>query len=143
MKPNRLTFPRLVQGERSFREFIANNLSLIEPGLVPYPDLEHCQEFRCPFGESGRAGLIDVLAVGGDGALVVIECKITAGAAALGQLIGYMAWAARRLAMADQRVRGLVVALDFTPFLALALRFIKDVPIEVVRYSNSGPTRVT
>lgn len=143
MKPNLLTFPRLNHGERSFRDFVANNLNLIQPGLAPYPDLEHCQEVRCPYGEQNRAGSIDVLATGSDGELVVIECKITAGASAIGQLIGYMAWAARGLAKTGQRVRGLVVALDVTPFLALALRFIKDVPIEVVRYSNSGSTRIT
>ncbi len=143
MKPNPLTFPRLVHGERSFRDFVANNLNLIEPGLVPYPDIYNCQEVRCKYGDQNRAGSIDVLATDPEDALVVIECKITAGASAIGQLIGYMAWVARALAKTGQRVRGLVVALEVTPFLALALRYIKHLPIEVVRYSNSGSTRIT
>jgi RecB family endonuclease NucS len=143
VKPNLLAYPSLLKGESSFREFIANNLDLIEPGLAPYPDPEHCQEVDCPYGDQRQAGKIDVLATDPEGALVVIECKIKAGPPALGQLIGYMAWARRRLAKHDQQVRGLIVALDVTTFLALALRYIKDVPIEVVRYSTFGSVRIT
>ena len=89
----------LFKNEREMKQHFAKNLHRLEPGLRLYTEKGLSGiEVPCRITNWGRQGSIDILAVDSDGALVVVECKLKYGdAAALGQLLGYMAWFKRRL----------------------------------------------
>jgi hypothetical protein len=74
--------------EADLRNYLAKNLSIIEPGLKLYQD-EGITGVEFPVG--GR--FIDILAVDAKDALVVIELKVSRGYdRVVGQLMRYMAW---------------------------------------------------
>jgi hypothetical protein len=74
--------------ESDLRNYLAKNLSLIEPGLRIYED-EGITGIEFPVG--GR--FIDILAVDSTGGLAVIELKVSRGYdRVVGQLMRYMAW---------------------------------------------------
>ena len=75
---------------------------------------------------------MDVLAVDKDGAFVVIECKVTkACSSVLGQLLGYMAWVDRHMPESGLPVRGMIVAREVSPALALAVKYLSLVSLMV------------
>ncbi len=118
------------------RDYIADNLDAIEPGLhIRGPqDIE----VACKIGKRS-VGRIDILAYDFQERLVVIECKLNvADASAIGQLIGYMAWARRHLALHDKVVRGMIVTTRLTALLDLALADFDHLPLRVVLVPARG-----
>ena len=86
--------------EADLRNYLAKNLSIVEAGLKLYQD-EGITGVE--FDVGGRR--IDILAVDGKGALVVIELKVSRGYdRVVGQLMRYMAWIRKNQAEPGQQV---------------------------------------
>ena len=80
--------------ERDLRDFLARNVSIIEPGLQVYEE-DGITGVEFPAG--GR--FIDILAVDDKKRLVVIELKVSRGYdRVVGQLLRYMAWIEKHMA---------------------------------------------
>lgn len=91
--------------ESHLRDYLAHNLSVLEPGLRLY-EVEDIPGIEYPI--HGRR--IDLLAVAQDGSLVVIELKVSKGHdRTIGQILTYMGWVRQDLA-AGKPVRGMIVA---------------------------------
>jgi RecB family endonuclease NucS len=109
--------------EADLRNYLAKNLSIIEPGLKLYHD-EEISGIAFPVG--GR--FIDILAVDAKGAFVVIELKVSRGYdKVVGQLMRYMAWIEKYQAEPGQQVRGVIVAREITENLLLACSLLPGV----------------
>jgi hypothetical protein len=120
--------------ERDLEKFLLQHLSELEPGLKP------CRESAVAGSQVGlaTAGRLDVLARGADGALVVIEIKAgEATDSVCGQILRYMGWVQEHLSANDEKVRGIVVANDFSERLRLAARAMPNVTLKryAVRFS--------
>ena len=118
--------------ERDLQNYLVQNLGLLEPGLKLYEDEDG--EFT---GVEFPAGLrrIDILAVGTDGAYVVIETKVSrAYDRVVGQVLRYMGWVKGNLAD-DASVRGVIVASEISEDLILATSSIGN--IRLVEYEIS------
>jgi len=111
--------------ESDLRDFLAKNLSLIEPSLQPYQD-EGITGVEFPAG--GR--FIDILAVDGENNLVVVELKVSRGYdRVVGQLLRYMAWIEKNHAEPGQKVRGIIVAREISDDLRLACSRVTGVTL--------------
>jgi hypothetical protein len=111
--------------EADLRNYLANNLSSIEPGLRLYED-EGITGTEFPVG--GR--FIDILAVDRHKNSVVIELKVARGYdRVVGQLMRYMAWIRMNQADSDQRIRGIIVAREISEDLLLACSVVPDVEL--------------
>jgi len=111
--------------EADLRNYLAKNLSIIEPGLKLYQD-EGITGVEFPVG--GR--FIDILAVDAKGALVVIELKVSRGYdRVVGQLMRYMAWMRKHQAEPGQHVRGVIVAREISEDLLLACSLLTGVQL--------------
>lgn len=111
--------------ESDLRDFLAKNLSLIEPGLQLYEE-EGISGIEFPAG--GR--YVDILAVDADRNLVVIELKVSKGYdRVVGQLLRYIAWIHTELADAGQKVRGIIVAREISSDLRLACSQLPNVAL--------------
>lgn len=109
--------------ESDLRDFLAKNLSVIEPGLQLYQE-EGITGIEFPAG--GR--FIDILAVDIEKRLVVIELKVSRGYdRVVGQLLRYMAWFEKNHAEPGQRVRGIIVAREISEDLRLACSYLPTV----------------
>ncbi|MFN0278274.1 MAG: endonuclease NucS domain-containing protein [Pyrinomonadaceae bacterium] len=109
--------------ESDLRDFLAKNLSIIEPGLQLYQD-EGINGIEFPVG--GR--FIDILAVDEQKALVVIELKVSKGYdRVIGQILRYMAWIEKHHAEPGQRVRGIIAAREISNDLRLACSYLPAV----------------
>jgi len=113
--------------ESDLRDFLANNLDCIEPGLRLYEDGQR-KGVEFPI-ESGR---IDILAVDTKGKHVVIELKFSRGRnKALGQLLYYMGWIDENLGNAP--CRAIIIAREISDDLKLAAQ--KAPGISLYRYN--------
>lgn len=111
--------------ESDLRNYLAKNLPIIEPGLTLYHD-EGITGIEFPVG--GR--FIDILAVDANGALVVIELKVSRGYdRVVGQLMRYMAWIQKNQAEPGQLVRGIIVAREISEDLLLACSLLPNVQL--------------
>jgi len=111
--------------ETDLRNYLAKNLSLIEPGLRLYED-EGITGIEFPVG--GR--FIDILAIDSSDGLAVIELKVSRGYdRVVGQLMRYMAWIRKNQADSSQRVRGIIVAREISEDLLLACSLVPDVEL--------------
>jgi hypothetical protein len=111
--------------EADLRNFLAKNLSVIEPGLKLYQD-EGITGIE--FDVGGRR--IDILAVDSKGALVVIELKVSRGYdRVVGQLMRYMAWIRKNQAEPGQQVRGVIIAREISEDLLLACSLLAGVQL--------------
>lgn len=111
--------------ESDLRDFLARNLTLLEPGLRLYQD-EGISGVEFPAG--GR--FIDILAFDRNGDLVVIELKVSKGYdRVVGQLLRYMAWIQKHQAEPDQRVRGIIAAREISDDLRLACSYVPNVTL--------------
>jgi hypothetical protein len=111
--------------ESDLRNYLAKNLSVIEPGLKLYTDQdEGTPGVEFPVG--GR--FIDILAVSSEGDFVVIELKVSRGYdRVVGQLLRYMAWIGKYQAKPGQKVRGVIVAREISEDLLLACSMLQNV----------------
>jgi hypothetical protein len=101
--------------ESQLRDFLAHNLSVLEPGLRLYES-----DGKRGIEYSMDGGRIDVLAVDRGGKHVVIELKLSRGRSrALGQLLYYMGWVDKHLS--NPPCRGFVVAEEISEELRLAV----------------------
>lgn len=111
--------------EKDLRNYLAKNLSVIEPGITLYED-DGINGIEFPAG--GR--FIDILAVDSGGAFVVIELKVSRGYdRVVGQLMRYMAWIRKNQAEPDQKVRGIIVAREISEDLLLACSLLTGVQL--------------
>ena len=100
--------------ESDLRDFLAKNLSLIEPGLSL---VEHNGRTGVEFHIEG--GRIDLLAQDSNSHYVVIELKLSRGREkTLGQILYYMAWVDKNLGNAPSR--GAIIAREIPATLILA-----------------------
>ena len=118
--------------ERDLQNYLVQNLGRLEPSLKLYKDEDG--EFtgvEFPVGQRN----IDILAVGADGAYVVIETKVSrAYDRVVGQILRYMGWVKQNLA-GETSVRGIIVASEMSEDLILATSFIEN--IRLVEYEIS------
>jgi endonuclease len=112
--------------ESDLRDFLAKNLSIIEPGLKLYRDEEGLTGIEFPVG--GR--FIDILATDSDGNLVVVELKVSRGYdRVIGQILRYMAWIEKHHADVEQSVRGIIAAREISEDLILACSYLPNVTL--------------
>ena len=117
--------------ESDLRNFLAKNLSILEPGLRLYED-EDITGIEFPVG--GR--LIDILAVDRRRDYVVIELKVSrAYDRVIGQILRYMGWIEKHHAEPGQKVRGMIIGREISDDLVLACSKLPDV--ELFRYELS------
>lgn len=111
--------------ETDLRNYLASNLSSIEPGLRLYED-EGITGIEFPVG--GR--FVDILAIDKDGNFVVVELKVSRGYdRVVGQLMRYMAWIRQNQADSNQRIRGIIVAREISEDLLLACSVVPNVEL--------------
>lgn len=116
--------------ERDLQAYLVKNLHAIESGLTLYED-EGLTGVE--FDVGGRR--IDILAVDKNGALVVIELKVSKGYdRVIGQLLRYMGWVRQNMET-NQPVRGVIIASKITEDLILATSAIPHV--QLVEYEIS------
>lgn len=112
--------------ERDLERSLVVNLAQIEPGLRLFDGSGSPGQQL----DTGVVGRLDFLAIDQADALVVIELK--AGRAddrVCGQILRYMGWVKTTLAQ-GRRVRGIVVANDFSPALRMAIAAMPDVALK-------------
>lgn len=110
--------------EHDLRDYLAKNLSLIDPTLQLYND-EGVRGIEFPVG--GR--FIDILARDPLG-YVVIELKVSKGYdRVVGQLLRYVSWIKRHHAEPGERVRGVIIAKDISEDLRLACADIQNITL--------------
>ena len=118
--------------ERDLQNYLVQNLGLLEPGLKLYEDEDG--EFTGIEFPAGQR-YIDILAVGADGAYVVIETKVSrAYDRVVGQILRYIGWVRENLA-GEASVRGVIVASEISEDLILATSSVED--IQLVEYEIS------
>lgn len=109
--------------EADLRDFLANNLGAIEPGLRLYRE---GQRTGIEFPIDNGRGRIDLLALDGQGAPVVIELKLSRGRnETIGQLLYYMGWVDQHLGKG--RSRGIIVAKEISEDLVVAVRRVPGI----------------
>jgi hypothetical protein len=102
--------------EKDLQNFLAKNLSLIEPGLSLYVE-EEISGIEFPVGNR----FIDILALDRGNNYVVIELKVSRGYdRVVGQILRYMAWIRKNHAEESQKVRGIIIAREISNDLLLA-----------------------
>jgi hypothetical protein len=116
--------------ERDLRNYLEKNLGALETGLRLYEE-EGMRGIEFPAGNRR----IDILAVGKDGAYVVVELKVKKGYdRVVGQIMLYMAWVKKNLAD-GKPVRGIILASEISDDLRLAASPMGD--IRLVEYELS------
>lgn len=109
--------------EADLKNYLAKNLSVIEPGLVLFED-DGISGIEFPVG--GR--YIDILATDSNNNYVVIELKVSRGYdRVVGQLMRYIAWIAENQADSGQEVRGIIIARDINEDLVMACSLLPKV----------------
>lgn len=117
--------------EKDLQNFLAKNLSLIEPGLSLYLE-EEISGIEFPVGNR----FIDILAIDSNKNYVVIELKVSRGYdRVVGQILRYMAWIRKNHAEGSQKVRGIIIAREISADLLLACSEINNV--ELCEYNLS------
>jgi hypothetical protein len=115
--------------ERDLEDSLVQNLSMLEAGLKLYRDGDMDGRQL----DTSTVGIIDLLALDKNGDLVVIELKAgRAGDSVCGQILGYIAWVRKELAE-GKKVRGIIVASDFSDRLQYAAE--EAGPIKLIRYN--------
>lgn len=113
--------------ESHLRDYLKNNLHVIEPGLKLYRDEEDYTITGVEFDAGGRR--IDILAIDKDDNFVVIELKVSKGyEKVIGQILRYRAWVRQNLG-AEKKIRGIIIAKIITEDLKLAASETKDIEL--------------
>lgn len=111
--------------EKDLQNFLAKNLSLVEPGLHLYEE-EEITGIEFPVGNRR----IDILAVDENGDYVVIELKVSRGYdRVIGQLLRYVAWIKKYQADPEQKVRGIIIAREISEDLLLACSQLDNIDL--------------
>jgi RecB family endonuclease NucS len=106
--------------ENALRSLLARNLSLIEPGLMPFDENHGAEEFSV-----GEAGRIDLFLKDAKGNPVVVELKRDGSSdQVVGQLTRYMGFVADKYPAPGLRVRGIIIAHALDERLRLALKVV-------------------
>lgn len=114
--------------ERDLEQSLLAKLDLLEPGLRLFDGAAGGGRQL----DTGVVGRLDLLAVDQQGRLVVIELKGgRVDDRVCGQILRYMGWVAKNLAN-GARVRGIIVANEFTERVRFAAEAMPDV--DLVRY---------
>jgi hypothetical protein len=111
--------------ETDLRDYLAKNLSVIEPGMSLWPvqETESAVEFRV---DGGRR--IDILAKGRNGAPVVIELKVSSGHdRVIGQALYYRGCVKEGFGAREARI--IIIAREITPELKIATRDLPNVEL--------------
>ena len=117
--------------EKDLQNFLAKNLSLIEPGLSLYME-EEISGIEFPAGNRS----IDILAIDSKNNYVVIELKVSRGYdRVVGQILRYMAWIRKNHAEEGQKVRGIIIAREISDDLLLACS--ETTNVELYEYNLS------
>ena len=113
--------------ESHLRDFLSNNLHIMEPGLRLYTDVEDESITGIEFDAGGK--YIDILARDKDDNYVVIELKVSKGyERVIGQIFRYRAWIKQNLAE-GKKVRSVIIAKSITPDLKLAASEAPDIEL--------------
>ena len=113
--------------ESHLRDYLKNNLHVIEPGMKLYRDEEDDTITGVEFDAGGRR--IDILAVDQNDNYVIIELKVSKGhEKVIGQILRYKGWIRKNLA-GDKIIRGIIIAKNITEDLKLAASETKDVEL--------------
>ncbi|WP_421353347.1 endonuclease NucS domain-containing protein [Aeromonas veronii] len=111
--------------EHDLRDYLAENLHIIDPSLKLYLD-DGITGVEFPVG--GR--YIDILATDGAGDYVVIELKVSKGYdRVVGQLLRYTSWIKKNHAEPGQNVRGIIIAKQISEDLKLACSEVPSVSL--------------
>ena len=112
--------------ESVLRKILANDLSILEPGLVPHDAKNGPEEVS-----AGAAGRIDLLCADKKGNLVVVELKRDASSdQVIGQLARYMGYVKENFAK-GKVVRGIIVAHEADERLRLAMAAVPNVELKL------------
>lgn len=122
--------------EYDLENSLVGNLDQLEKGLKLYREGSRTGQ---QFVTTG-AGIIDLLVTDSSGDLVVIELKAgEADKKVCGQILAYMGWVKKNMA-GKRRVRGIIVANEFTEKLALASGVVPDLALKkytiIFKFSN-------
>lgn len=113
--------------ESHLRDFLKNNLLVIEPGMKLYRDEEDDTITGVEFDAGGRR--IDILAVDKNDNYVIIELKVSKGhEKVIGQILRYKGWIRMNMA-GDKIIRGIIIAKSITEDLKLAASETKDIEL--------------
>jgi endonuclease len=113
--------------ESHLRDFLKDNLDILEPGLRLYKDEEDESIVGVEFDCGGRR--IDILAIDASGTYVVIELKVSKGyERTIGQLLRYKSWVRKEMASGNP-VRGVIIAKSISPDLKLAAEEINGIQL--------------
>ncbi|MBF8264560.1 MAG: hypothetical protein HW384_424 [Dehalococcoidia bacterium] len=112
--------------EVHLRDYLSNNLHLIEPGLRLFKDEEGREGIEYTVDANGRR--IDILAIDKADIPVVVELKVSRGhERALGQSLYYRSKAKQLLNSPKARI--VIVAREITPELRIATEGLPDVEL--------------
>ena len=112
--------------ESDLRDYLANNLHLIEPGLKLYEGTDGMSGLEFPIDDAGRR--LDILAVDRSGLPVVIELKVRRGhERTIGQALYYQAMVRRLLAVPSVRI--IIVAREISKELRVASEALPNVEL--------------
>jgi len=117
--------------EVDLEKSLVGNLDQLEKGLKLY----RADGFVGQQLVAKPAGIIDLLATDSNGDLVVIELKAgEADRQVCGQIQAYMGWVKSNLA-SGKKVRGVIVASEFTDKLKLAVTVVPDLALKKYQIS--------
>ncbi|HET6895242.1 MAG TPA: endonuclease NucS domain-containing protein [Candidatus Baltobacteraceae bacterium] len=118
--------------ENHLRDFLAKNVSLIEPGMKLFTEIEGIDGVEVPMGGNRSADLVTVDAGGN---LVVVELKVSRGhEKTVGQLLRYVGFTAREYAK-GRKVRGIIVASELSSDLCLAVEPLRPaLDVRLMKY---------
>ena len=117
--------------EAHLRDYLAQNLDLIEPGLTLFVDDEGNDgvEYVTPVGR------LDLLAEAPSGDLVIIELKVgRTPDTVVGQILRYKGWIKRHLAN-GRHVRGFIISQRISEKLKYAAADVQDVALKTYQLS--------
>jgi hypothetical protein len=113
--------------EKHLQDFLAKNMSIIEPSLRLYED-EETKKNGLEYPADGR--YIDILALDKNDNFVVIELKVSRGYdKVVGQLLRYRNWVKRNMAEDNQSVRGIIICKEMSDDLLLACDGLDDIEL--------------
>jgi hypothetical protein len=112
--------------EYDLENSLISNLEQLEKGLKLY----QADGITGQQVDAKAAGRIDLLAIDANNDLVVIELKAgEADRQVCGQILGYMGWVKENIG-SERRVRGIIIASDFTEKTVYAARVVPNLSLK-------------